>query len=177
MAVVDNQINKRLRFGYDVGKGYVVGEEEVQNFITHMIDNKRIATELRTKTMEGRTEILKSLGTYLSVIFLFGHVPTRSRRIEFSTPSSPVSCFFYRCSSTFVSVLMTSLQLGFGLRICRCPPTSIFHVLITTSSSLFLSTWPNHLPVHASHLIQFLGASRTRTATSLQFCRAVQEAC
>ena len=67
MAVVDNQINKRLRFGYDVGKGYVVGEEEVQNFITHMIDNKRIATELRTKTMEGRTEILKSLGTYLCV--------------------------------------------------------------------------------------------------------------
>ena len=64
MVIVNNQINKRLRFGYDVGKGYVVGEEEVQNFITHMIDSKRIAAELRQRTMDGRSDILKGLGMY-----------------------------------------------------------------------------------------------------------------
>lgn len=64
MGIVNNQVNKQLRFGYDVGKGYVVGEEEVQNFITHMIDSKKIASELRQKTMDGRSEILKGLGMY-----------------------------------------------------------------------------------------------------------------
>ena len=29
--------------------------------------------------------------------------------------------------------------------IFRCPPTAICYVLITTSSSVFLSTWPTHL--------------------------------
>ena len=46
---------------------------------------------------------------------------------------------------SFMSFLITSLHLSFGLPIILCPPTSIFHVLITTSSSVFLSTWPNHL--------------------------------
>ena len=38
-----------------------------------------------------------------------------------------------------------SVFLSFGLSVLRCPPTSIFHVLITTSSSVFLSTRPNHI--------------------------------
>ena len=41
---------------------------------------------------------------------------------SFQSPRSPVLCFFY--------ILLTS---------------SIFHVLITISSSVILSTWPNHL--------------------------------
>ena len=32
----------------------------------------------------------------------------------------------------------------FGLPIFRRPLASLFHVLISTSSSVFLSTWPNH---------------------------------
>ena len=43
------------------------------------------------------------------------------------------------------SFFITSLHLSFGLPIFRCSPTSIFHVRITTSSSVFLSTCPNHI--------------------------------
>ena len=41
---------------------------------------------------------------------------------------------------SFMSFRITSLQLSFGLPIFRCPLTSIFHVLIATSYSVFLST-------------------------------------
>ena len=44
-----------------------------------------------------------------------------------------------------MSFLITSVHLSFGLPKFRRPPTSIFHVLVTTSSSVFLSKWPNHL--------------------------------
>ena len=44
---------------------------------------------------------------------------------------------------SFMSFPIRSLHLSFGLPIFRCPPTSIFHVLITTSSSVFLTTCPN----------------------------------
>ena len=42
-------------------------------------------------------------------------------------------------------LLITSLHLSLGLPVCRCPPISIFHVIITTSSSIFLSTCPYHI--------------------------------
>ena len=46
---------------------------------------------------------------------------------------------------SFMSFLITSPHLRFGLHIFRCPSTSIFHVLDSTSS-VFLSTWSlNHL--------------------------------
>ena len=52
---------------------------------------------------------------------------------------------FYSFRVHIFSYLITSLRLSFGHPIFRCPPTSIIPVLITTSSSIFLSTWPNHL--------------------------------
>ena len=48
-------------------------------------------------------------------------------------------------SPEVVSFLVTSLHLSFGLPIFRCPPTSIFSSLHLLSSSVFLSTCPNHL--------------------------------
>ena len=39
---------------------------------------------------------------------------------------------------------ITSLHLSIGLPILHCPFTSTFLVLATTSSSDFLSTWPDH---------------------------------
>ena len=53
--------------------------------------------------------------------------------------SSIFTCF------SFMYFRITSLHLCFGLPIFRYPPTSIFHVLLTTPSSVFLSTWPNSL--------------------------------
>ena len=60
-------------------------------------------------------------------------------------------------STCSLSGVGASLHLRFGLPIFRCPPTSIFHVLITTSSSVFLSTWPNHISL-ASLIVALLFA-------------------
>ena len=59
---------------------------------------------------------------------------------SFQSPHSPVLRSFYLYS--------------FLLHVFPCPPTSIFCVLITTSSSVSLSTWPNHLSIASlvSHL-------------------------
>ena len=67
----------------------------------------------------------------------FGIFPISGRHI-FSTSSDLVLLL----SVSLVSFCITSLHLSFGLSICQCPPTSIFHVLITTTSSVFLSTCP-----------------------------------
>ena len=48
--------------------------------------------------------------------------------------------------------------LSFSLPMFRCPPTSIFHVVITTSSSVFFSTWPSH-PSLASLIFSLMFAT------------------
>ena len=59
---IDGRINKQLRFGYDVGKGYVFGEEEVRKHIDAMIDNKQIAKKLKNTSETGRLAIIRELG-------------------------------------------------------------------------------------------------------------------
>ena len=63
ISFLNGRINRQLRFGYDVGKGYVVGEEEVSKYIDQMIDNNRIATELKDIVTKGRLEVIRGLGT------------------------------------------------------------------------------------------------------------------
>ena len=65
IRVVDTIINLRLRFGYDIGKGFVVGEEELlQQFdrIVSMVPNKSIAQELRRRVEASRLDVIRSLG-------------------------------------------------------------------------------------------------------------------
>ena len=64
IEAVNHRINKKLRFGYDVGKGYITGEEEVQNFIEVMIDNKKIIKEIKDKVNKNRLDIMKELGEW-----------------------------------------------------------------------------------------------------------------
>ena len=56
--------------------------------------------------------------------------------------SSIFTCF------SLVSFFVTSLHLSFGCSFFRCPPIHLYIpcaiALITTSSSVFLSTWSNH---------------------------------
>ena len=61
--------------------------------------------------------------------------PIWSRHIKFSITA--FSGLLLLLSFSFVSSLITSLHLNFGLPIFRCPLNSIFHVLITISSSGF----------------------------------------
>lgn len=62
LRMVNERINVALRFGYDVGKGYVMGEEDVFLHIPLMVDNKEIANTLRDKVNAGRIEIMRELG-------------------------------------------------------------------------------------------------------------------
>ena len=45
-----------------LGKGYVMGEEDVYLHIPLMVDNKSIAMDLREKVNNGRIEIMRELG-------------------------------------------------------------------------------------------------------------------
>ena len=58
------RINHKLRLGYDIGKGYITGEEEVQNFIGQMVDNSKISKKLNNLITTGRLEVMKELGTW-----------------------------------------------------------------------------------------------------------------
>ena len=69
--MVDTIINRRLRFGYDIGKGFVVGEEELlQQFdrIVSMVPNKSIAQELRRRVETSRLDVIRSLGEAVIII-------------------------------------------------------------------------------------------------------------
>ncbi|XP_041472513.1 sodium/hydrogen exchanger 10-like [Lytechinus variegatus] len=62
IAVVNGRINNQLSLGYDVGKGYIIGEEEVGKIIDHMVDNKKILRELKHISETGRLQVVKELG-------------------------------------------------------------------------------------------------------------------
>ena len=62
ITVVNKQINKKLRFGYDVGKGYITAEEEAQQLVDYMVEDKNIAKELKERVEGGRVQIIKGLG-------------------------------------------------------------------------------------------------------------------
>ena len=89
---------------------------------------------------------------------------------SFHSPCCPVLRVVCRAllSHSCRPVCVTSLHLSFGLPIFQFPLSSIFHVLITTSSSVFLSTWPNNLSL-ASRIFSLMFAT---PALGLIFLRA-----
>ena len=97
--------------------------------------------------MRGNVGLLLQCGfpkhSIFHIFFFFPYLGSAHQ--VFQSPRSPVLCFFYLYSFLLhVFSYNISLHLSFGLLIFRCPTTSIFHVLITTSS-VFLSTCPKHL--------------------------------
>ena len=77
IRLVDTVINRRLRFGYDIGKGFVVGEEELlQQFdrIVSMVPNKNIAQELRRRVEASRLDVIRSLGEQYLVYLAMQYV-------------------------------------------------------------------------------------------------------
>ena len=65
---MDNIIHRRLRFGYDVGKGFVMGEDEMLKQFDRFggLVHKKIALELQRRAEETRLDVIKSLGTPIS---------------------------------------------------------------------------------------------------------------
>ena len=83
-------------------------------------------------------------------VFLFGLSRIFGQRIEFSFPyifrsRASSLCFPFR----FIYVRITWLHLSFG-------HPSFGHVLITTSSSVFLSTCPNYIILASSNCITYV---------------------
>ncbi|CAH1803170.1 unnamed protein product [Owenia fusiformis] len=62
IGVINRRINKQLRLGYDVGKGYIFGEEEVRKVVDQMVDDRNIAKELKVVIDKGRLQVIKELG-------------------------------------------------------------------------------------------------------------------
>ncbi|MGH0144912.1 UNVERIFIED_CONTAM: hypothetical protein FKN15_019345 [Acipenser sinensis] len=62
IELLNKQINKQLSFGYDIGKGYVVGEEDISKIIDHISDEKSIAQKLRNILEKNRQEAVRELG-------------------------------------------------------------------------------------------------------------------
>ncbi|XP_064635099.1 sperm-specific sodium:proton exchanger-like [Lineus longissimus] len=62
LGFLNRRINEQLSFGYDVGKGYVFGEEEVRKHIDLMVDDKGIAKNLKTIIDTGRLNVVRELG-------------------------------------------------------------------------------------------------------------------
>ena len=67
---VNDIINRQLSFGYDVGKGYIIAEEEVIKLIDHMVVDKRIARDLKQRSEQNRLDVVKSLGTCVFISLL-----------------------------------------------------------------------------------------------------------
>lgn len=60
-------INRQLSFGYDVGKGHIIAEEEVIKLIDHMVVDKRIAKDLKQRSEQSRLDVVRSLGNLAKI--------------------------------------------------------------------------------------------------------------
>ncbi|XP_026320358.1 sodium/hydrogen exchanger 10-like isoform X3 [Hyposmocoma kahamanoa] len=62
MAYVDRMIDIQLAFGYDVGKGFVTGEQEVCSLLPQLVDNKHIQETLSARLEMDRLTVTRQLG-------------------------------------------------------------------------------------------------------------------
>nr|CAD7194386.1 unnamed protein product [Timema douglasi] len=62
IAFIDTRIDLQLSQGYDTGKGFVTGEEEIAKILVHIVDNKRILDEMKLKVESNRLTVTKELG-------------------------------------------------------------------------------------------------------------------
>ena len=62
LTFLRRKMNAHLSYGFDVGRGYVAGEEEVRKLIDHMVDHKDIAKSLKQISDNGRLDVIRCLG-------------------------------------------------------------------------------------------------------------------
>ena len=61
---IKRRMSQHLSYGFDVGRGFVAGEEEVRKLIDHMSDHKDIAKSLKQMSDNGRLEVIRCLGNF-----------------------------------------------------------------------------------------------------------------
>ena len=66
---MNNRINRQLSFGYDIGKGFVVSEEEVAKIIDQLVLDPKIASDLKMRLDFIRLQVVRSLGKENLLLF------------------------------------------------------------------------------------------------------------
>ncbi|ESO95291.1 hypothetical protein LOTGIDRAFT_160411 [Lottia gigantea] len=62
LLLVKTRISLHLSNGYDLGRGFVSGEEEVRKLIDHMVDNRDIAKQLKHHCDASKLDVIRCLG-------------------------------------------------------------------------------------------------------------------
>jgi sodium/hydrogen exchanger 10/11 len=63
LVVVDHIINRRLKFGYDIGKGFVVAKEEMLKQLDKLdFAHQEVVLELKERSEAARLDVIRSLG-------------------------------------------------------------------------------------------------------------------
>ena len=75
---VNSRINQKLSLGYDVGKGFVIGEEEVSKLIDRLVDNESILGYLKNTSETTRLGCIRELGKWRLYFYNYYHKPEGS---------------------------------------------------------------------------------------------------
>ncbi|XP_020311239.2 sodium/hydrogen exchanger 10 [Oncorhynchus tshawytscha] len=62
IEIINRQIHKQLSFGYDIGKGYVIGEEHISKIIDHISDDKSISKKLKIILERNCQQAVREIG-------------------------------------------------------------------------------------------------------------------
>ncbi|XP_060556352.1 sodium/hydrogen exchanger 10-like isoform X2 [Ruditapes philippinarum] len=62
LTFVKTRMSQHLSYGFDVGRGFVAGEEEVRKLVDHMSDHKDIAKSLKQMSDNSRLDVIRCLG-------------------------------------------------------------------------------------------------------------------
>ena len=60
--MINNIINRHLSLGYDIEKGFVLGEEEVAKHVDQVVEHLQTAEELKLQSGSNLLEVIRSLG-------------------------------------------------------------------------------------------------------------------
>ena len=62
--MVNKRVNKQLSFGYDIGKGFVIAEEEVMKMLDQLVVDTKIMADLKMRSEKNKLDIIRSLGNF-----------------------------------------------------------------------------------------------------------------
>ncbi|ODM92698.1 Sodium/hydrogen exchanger 10, partial [Orchesella cincta] len=62
MRYLNNQVNKRIFLGYDIGKGFVSALDDVQKFLPQMVDHPRVLLKFKWNLENQRVEVVRKMG-------------------------------------------------------------------------------------------------------------------
>lgn len=66
LKAVERRIESQINFGYDVGRGFVVGEEECRQLLDHIVEHAGMRDKFKNRCDQMRLAVIKELG--MSVI-------------------------------------------------------------------------------------------------------------